>query len=308
MLPKTPLFNCKSEKFLAKLLKIQYPSDYKNYKAGLKNNPLEFYKYWKKLTNGKEREFFECKPHIKQIHKRLRFFIEKMDFPEYLYSGRKGRSYLDNAFSHERGKFYYLIDIKSFYPSITADKIKTLLMRDFSQSNDVAEFISLAVTVPQNNNGEVRALATGSPLSQVFAFFINKKMFDTINELSSVYGVKFTLYVDDLSFSSKATIPYEFVKKVFGTIKSHGYTVHPSKVQYGRRSGKPEITGVRFDKNGIFITAKREEKIKNLICSILQKIYAGERIDKELKSLNASIEQACLVNPIYKEYFKPSGK
>lgn len=300
-LNKTPLYNCMSEKFLAKLLKITYPLKYKTIKQQLADEPLLFYKYWRKSINGKDRDIFECKPMILNIHKRIRYFINKINFPPYLYSGLKGKSYLQNAFFHEDSNFYFLIDIKDFFPTISQQKIKSILVSHFKQSNDVADFISLAITTPQKN-GTIRSLVTGSPLSQIFSFFINKKMFDEIQSLAMAKNIKFSLYVDDLSFSSKSTIPYSFVKDIFRIVKSNGYEVHPRKVQYGQRGKNSEITGVRFEKDNVLITKKREGKITSLIEKINDKKANLENFDKELKSFNSCIEQACLVNPIYAKF------
>lgn len=303
---ESPLYNCKSEKFLAKLLNIQYPLQYKTIKNSLTVSPLLFYKFWTKIHNGKEREFFECKPLIKNLHNRIKYFItKKIDYPKYLFSGVKGKSYLKNASIHEGQKFYFLLDIKSFYPSITQEKIESLLISYFRQSKDVAHFLSLLVTVPQKNNGElVRALATGSPLSQIFAFIINQKMFDEINIISRKNAINFSVYVDDLSFSSTATIPYKFLRTIFHVIKKNGYKIASKKVHYGRLDSNPEITGIQFNKNGIFITNKREAKIIRLCKLITDKKIQNINFDKELLSLQCSIKQANLVNPIYNKYLE----
>lgn len=303
---KSPLFNCKSEKFLANLLDVQYPLQYKTIKNNLSFSPLLFYKFWTKHHNGKEREFFECKPFIKNLHHRIKYFITKdLAYPRYLFSGVKGRSYLINASVHEYNNFYFLLDIKSFYPSITQEHIEKLLISHFQQSKDVAYFLSLLVTVPQQNNGNlVRALATGSPLSQIFAFIINQKMFDEINDISIKNKINFSVYVDDLSFSSTATIPYKFLRTIFYIIKKNGYKIASKKVQYGRLKNNPEITGVQFNKDGKFITSKRELKIIKLCQVIQDKKNKNENFDKELFSLQSSVKQANLVNPIYDKYLE----
>lgn len=307
--------NCKSEKKLSELLLLSYPTEYKKYKKQfLTNEPNKNYKYWTKTQNGKEREFFECKPLTLRIHNRINKLLKiNVDTaPSYLKSGIKGMSYIKNAEIHKEKKYFLLVDIKNFYPSITKTKIKSLLIRKYNQSSDVAEFLSNAITVNQKKTNK-RALPIGSPLSQNMAFFINRDMFDKLFTLSNYYGIDMSVYVDDVSFSSTSTIPFKFLNGVIHIIKKNGYDIASNKLYYGRlkpKNSNPkskrklDITGVHFTKYGVFLTASRNKKIKEKRDAILLKKRNNEKYDKELKSLIASIYQAILLNDKYRRYMK----
>jgi len=229
--------------------------------------------------------------------------------PKYLMSGIKGKSHIQNIQTHSKNTFFLLIDIKNYYPSITKSKIKSSLIRNYQQSSNVAECLSNIVTIKQKSTKE-RALPTGSPLSQDMAYFINKKMFDELYDISQQYSVVMTVYFDDISFSSRATIPYKFVKQIIYTIKKYGYSIATRKLYYGKMKSKKNIntkngvniTGAQFTKYGLFLTATQNKKIKNKRDLVISKQKSGILYTKELNSLLASISQAIMINPKYRRY------
>lgn len=280
----------------------------------MRSEPTINYDCWTKVHNGKEREFFKCKPLTLKLHKRINKLlnISKETAPAYLKSGIKGTSYLKNALLHQGQTYFLLLDIRKFYPSITKQKIKSSLIRTYKQSSDVAEFISNLTTVDQQQS-TLRALPTGSPLSQNMAFFINRKMFDELFELANTYSIKMSVYVDDISFSSKSTIPYKFLTSCIHIIKKYGYAIASNKLYYGKVKAKNDnvnakkrldITGVQITKYGAFLTASRKIKIKAKRDECIRKATNGIRYDKDLESLLASIRQAILVNGKYTRYLK----
>lgn len=294
---------------------LEYPNEYRKVKDKfLTEEALSNYRYWTKNHNGKEREFFECKPHTLRLHKRINKLlnIRKDTAPQYLKSGLKGMSYIKNIEVHQENKFFLLVDIKGFYPSITKSKIKTSLIKNYHQSSTVAEALSNMITVKQLKSTQ-RALPTGSPLSQNMAYFINKPMFDKLYDIATAYGIEMTVYVDDISFSSKATIPFKFLNKVIYTIKKHGYNIASNKLYYGKLKPKNNddkskrklnITGAQLTKYGVFLTASRNNSIKKKRNILISKKEKLEPYEKELNRLVSSIHQAILLNPKYRRYMK----
>ncbi len=290
------IINIKSKKKLSELLFISYPNEFKYLEELYKNKPEEcFIRFFQ---DG--RELFKLKPNTKKIHKRLYKLMLKETLPSYIKSGRKKHSYLTNAFEHKEANNFFFVDIKSFYPSITFEKIKRNLIINYNQSSDVATFISNLLTVKQRKSNEQRALVTGSPLSQSFSFLINKPMFDKLNNLANENKIKMSVYVDDISFSTKATIPFEFIRSVHAILKSYDYDLSKGKGKYyrGGEGKNAEVTGVKITKYGFFITDKRKRKIKKKI-----KLLKSQIGDIHLfNSLLSSVLQAKLVNIKYEKY------
>ncbi len=287
--------NIKSKKKLSKLLFISYPNEFNHIKNIYSNTPEKCFIRF--IQDG--RELFKLLPNAKKLHKRLYLLMSKEVLPDYIKSGRKKHSYLTNAFEHKDANNFFFIDIKNFYPSITFDKIKRNLILNYKQSADVATFISNLITVKQNKSNGMRALVTGSPLSQSFSFLINKPMFDKLHILANEHNITMSVYVDDISFSTKATIPFKFISNVHSILKSHGYDLSKGKGKYyrGREGKNAEVTGVKITKYGFFITDKRKDKIRKKV-QLLQKNHDI----KLFESLMSSILQAKLLNDKYVKY------
>jgi hypothetical protein len=286
------IYNCKSLNKLQQYFFIKDKLTFKTLSNDLNNNPFKFFKPFKKDN----RELFICNKNINNLHKRL-IKLFKIEKSTYLKSGVKKESHITNAKHHENANFFLLIDIKRFYPSITKTKIKKQLINTYKQSSNVAEFISNLVTVPQEKSLNKRALVTGSPLSQYFAYVINKKMFDELNIVSMKENIKFSVYVDDMTFSSKQIITYKFHTTIYSILTKYGYLTHVSgdKKNYrGKVGNKSKITGVQFTKYGFRLLDKHKIKIRKIIAN-------NECITKE-KTLMGLIHYAIQVNPKYSKY------
>jgi len=286
------LFNCKSLNSLQKYLLIK-TKEFKSLSTELEETP---HKFFKSFTDAKGRELFRCNTQVTKLHKRL-IKLFNVQIPVYLKSGVKKQSHITNVKHHENSNFFLLVDVKRFYPSITKSKIKKQLIRTYKQSSAVAEFISNLVTVPQKKADNKRALVTGSPLSQYFAFIINKKMFDELNKISIEENVKFSVYVDDMTFSSKEIISYNFHQKVFSILTKYGFVTHltgDKKTYRGKVGLKSKITGVHITKYGLRLLQKHKDSIQNIIKENLH--------EERGKTLLGLVYYAIQVNPKYMKY------
>jgi len=253
------LYGVKSLNKLQAFLQIKEKNHFKKLSKNLNLNPMGYYS---SFYNKDNRLVFTCSKYITQLHKKLmRMF--NIQQAVYLKSGVKKESHITNAKEHQDNNFFLLVDIKSFYPSITKSKIETRLIQNYKQSKDVAEFISNLVTVPQEKSNGKRALVTGSPLSQWFAYIINKKMFDELYKVSKEENITFSVYVDDITFSSKKIITYKFYNKVYSIISRYGYSIHQGKIYRGKLGIKTKITGIQFTKYGFRLLEKHKIKIRN---------------------------------------------
>ncbi|WP_274930934.1 hypothetical protein, partial [Francisella tularensis] len=71
-----------------------------------------------------------------------------------------------------------------------------------------------------------RHLVQGSCVSQILSFYCNKDMFDEVYKYSKERNINFTLYVDDLSFSSSQNFDAkEIISKVNKILHRNGYKV-----------------------------------------------------------------------------------
>ena len=185
-------------------------------------------------VKNKERIIEVPSEELKAIQKKLKKILSKLDYPEYVFSGVKGRSYPDNARLHAGNKYLYKIDITAFFPSISREKVFHFFINKFGVSTDIAEKLANFTTIdldkasidnPQKVNAFLKDkgintrnhLISGSPASQLLSYLVNQDMFDQLHALSKRNGITMSIYVDDITFSAENYISARFktmIKKI----------------------------------------------------------------------------------------------
>lgn len=249
-LNQSPLYKLSNHQRLSKILCTQPATIRKIIARGEAN-----YKCGSVESNGSHREIEIPKPQLLRIHERLNSLLSRVEKPDYLMSGVRGRSHVDNAKRHAGKKAVAKIDIKKFYPSTTHEIVKRGFKKVFRCSDDIAETLASLSTV----KGYV---PTGSPLSQNLAFMVNLHTFDHINIYAKSRGLTFTLYVDDLTFSGKV-IPKNLLAYVKNHLKkNNGYACH--KIKNYNQDTEKVITGVVLDGASLKVKKNQRHKIARL--------------------------------------------
>ena len=130
-----------------------------------------------------------------RIHKRIADLLSSIETKEYVFSGIKGKSYIDNAKFHlgNSDKFLVKLDIKRFFPSVTSRYIFSFFKNDLECSLDISKILISLLTYKNH-------IPTGSPVSMILAYWSNFRMFDKIYELSKSKNCKMSLWVDDIIY------------------------------------------------------------------------------------------------------------
>lgn len=240
-LNQSPLYKVNSIDKLAKILGC----DRRTLDRVISKGSANF--YFTHLDGPKKRELQVPKSQLKRIHTRLNNLLSRITPPEYLNSGVKGRSNVKNASFHLSDTALLKMDIKDFYTSTTDFIVKRCFSKVFSCTKEVSEVLANLCCV----NGHI---PTGSPISQSIAFYSNSGPFNHINAYSKSRGIRFSVYVDDLTFSGNK-IPRNFISYVSSYLKKNrGYECH--KFRTYRACTPKVVTGVVID-NGIL-------KVKNI--------------------------------------------
>jgi len=166
----------------------------------------------------KSRTVEQPKKELEHVHSRLFDLLRRVEAPEYLYSGVRGRSYVTNASQHIGCHNLAKLDIKAFYPSTTTRNVYYFFRDTLQCAPDVAGILASLTTY----DGHV---PTGSCLSQVLAFYAHYDMFNEIHNLSVSRGVTMTCYVDDLTFSGRA-VSRGFLFEIKKLIHQRGLGYH----------------------------------------------------------------------------------
>ena len=137
---------------------------------------------------------------VESYTKRVLNLLNKIEKPDWVISSTKEKSYLDNAHYHIGAQYVCTTDIRSFYNNCSRDRVYQFLQKLLT-SPDVAKLLSDITTL--------NYIPTGSPSSQILAYFAYEEMFINMFNVSQEFNCKMTLYVDDLTFSKGNSFNYQ---------------------------------------------------------------------------------------------------
>ena len=257
-----PLYGLKSKKLLKLLLGIDDNNMLKQ--SFIANQVSPYIDH-----SGKPRLIEPPKHNLKVVQKRIKQLLSRITVPDNVFSGIKGRSYVDNAKYHigDKRRKLFKIDLTAFFPSIARDKIYTFFKNDLLCSPDVARILTDLTTIDlENANAEnidevyrflesknvncKNHLISGAPTSQILSYLVNHDMFDEMQYISEKNNITMTVYVDDVTFSSENKISNNFKKEIYQIIKKYHFQVSLRKVKTYTRAYPKLVTGVIIDSGG----------------------------------------------------------
>lgn len=275
-LEKSPLYRLRKRKRLAEYLHL--PIDYLK-----KQHEYSYREFSKPKPNGDgNRHFTVPSDELKEIQKQICELLKRIETPFWVMSGKDSCSYITNAEMHLKYKFVKTMDISKFYDSVQRSKIYKLFSKTFKMEHDIAWIMTELVTYKG-------VLPTGSPSSQLIVYWTYKNMFEEIKSISEKYNCTFSLYVDDMTFSSNNPISSKMRKEVADLLRKNGLTAKIKKDHYYQANDFKVVTGVGIlQNNKVVLNDKRKkiiemyaeckkynnindiEKLNGLLCSLRQ--------------------------------------
>ncbi|MEO0314047.1 MAG: hypothetical protein RI928_503 [Pseudomonadota bacterium] len=242
-LDQSPLYKLSSRKRLAQdVFNVDLP-----FLERLAANPGNFRVFTIK-QGEKVRQVEVPKVVLERIHRRLFNLLERIQKPDYLHSGVRGRSYISNAKVHVGTVPLVKLDLKKFYPSVDGGRISRFFTDTMGCSLDVVGLLTRLCTFENH-------VPTGSCVSQLLAFFAAKPLFDELHVLAVSAGVRDSCYVDDLTWSGHGATP-AFLWKVKQVVRRHGFEYH--KDRCFAAGDRKFVTGVMLDGNRIAVLPSKE--------------------------------------------------
>lgn len=242
---QSPLYKLSSKRKLAAILQIEYASllrakDWINYTV----SEIE-------KASGGFRTIYDPSRELKQVQRRIKNLLSRISIPNWVFSGCKGVCHVDNGKYHEHSVYFIQSDLHAFYDSCSRERVYWLFKDRFKCSSDVSALLSDLTTLTLEDGSTV--IPTGSPCAQLVAFFAYQDMFNELHNLARNHGCKFSLYVDDLTFSSKMPFsnPAVFKKKLLQIVKRYGHSLSLSKTAYRSADETKIVTGVAITKEGV---------------------------------------------------------
>ncbi|MCL2651480.1 MAG: reverse transcriptase family protein [Candidatus Azobacteroides sp.] len=231
------------------------------------NTPV-YEHYVIKKKRGGERHIFAPEKQLKQIQKRLNYFLQAYYLwikPNEVHGFVINPHYLENpcnivanAKIHTGKKYVLNIDLKDFFPSIPAKRIKNLFTSPYFNYD---EQMAIALTLLTTYEAK---LPTGAPTSPVLSNFVCLELDAGLRIFCRENGLQFTRYADDLTFSSDNIISQDTILDIILLIRENGFAINEKKLRIQSSSRKQTVTGLTVNEK-VNVDRKLLKKIRAML-------------------------------------------
>lgn len=203
--------------------------------------------YIPKKRAGQFRQIFAPCERLKEILRAINLLLSLKYHPSLYVTGfAHNTSVITNASIHVHQKYVYNIDIHDFFGSIHSEQIvKRLMDTPYCYPYIVATTIANLTTTHTNEN--IISLAQGSPLSPILSNIVCESMDKELYQLSLEYGINYSRYADDITFSGETNI-YKiqgaFYKKLNCILSSYNFRLNLDKTRILNHHFRQEVTGL----------------------------------------------------------------
>lgn len=253
---KTVLFNGKTVPFEMKQL---------NYYIVRQNQKRKYKTFSIKKKSGGVRTIHSPVKGLKIIQTCLNIILQSVFEPHMAaYGFVPGKSIVDNARIHVGANYVYNIDLKDFFPSIKQARVwATLKQPPFSLNgvrqhlaNKIAalcctEFELEAQTVGSGSKSIENVLPQGAPTSPILTNVVCQRLDYLLSGVAKRFGLKYSRYADDITFSSMHNIFTDntkrgklFIDELKRIILDQGFEIKATKTRLQRKLYRQEVTGL----------------------------------------------------------------
>lgn len=163
--------------------------------------------------------------------------------PNLAHAFIKGKSIITNAKVHRNKRYILNIDLQDFFDSFHFGRVEGFFEKNksFTLPREVAIIIA-QLSCYQGH------LPQGSPCSPIITNLICQILDRRILVLSKEYGLGYSRYADDLTFSTNRKdfpeLYHEFYEKLESIIKRSGFKVNEKKTHLQYRDSRQMVTGL----------------------------------------------------------------
>ncbi len=207
--------------------------------------------------SGKEpRHIAAPVPGLKSLLVYLNVMFQAMYEPvDCVFGFVPGRSVTGNARLHVGKHYVFNIDLKDFFPSVAQARVwKRLQCPPFNFCDNeargwhrrvLADVIAGLCCIKIDDNTSV--LPQGAPTSPVLTNIICERLDRRLQGLARRFGVTYSRYADDITFSSSHNVFHKhgaFVKEMRRIIIDQHFTLNEAKTRLSSPNQRQEVTGI----------------------------------------------------------------
>lgn len=270
--PNRPLYPCEPIRNLHALASaLRVPEEELNVLAKLANRS---YSKVPPKPGKKPRECFNAKPRLKAVHKKIKEAIfHHVEFPIYLTGSIKGRDHVLNADRHKNKAVLICEDVKKFFPSVRAERVKDVWLNFFGFSEEVALLLTQLTT---KDGGLPQGAITSSYLANL-VFWRDEPLLEA---KLAARGIDYSRYVDDVAMSSKRrlhnSVYTKSISDVYGMLRRNGLLAdRDDKHQFFRSSQQMKLTNLIVNRKPSLPMAKRRNA-RAAVFQIERRVANGE--------------------------------
>jgi RNA-directed DNA polymerase len=207
------------------------------YLYGASNSPKKYYRVFHiDKKNGEKRRISEPLPSLKEIQQWImKAILYKCNFSDYAKAFIRKSSIRKNAKFHKKQNKVLSIDIRNFFESISSYKVYVFFNR-LGYSTQVSGLITNLCCLDDS-------LPQGAPTSPALSNLIFLRADARIAGFTRKYGIRYTRYADDLSFSGEFNVGM-VIKFVESVLEDEGLKINSKKTRLMHRHQRQEVTGV----------------------------------------------------------------
>ena len=168
--------------------------------------------------------------------KEVHGFINKPEGYEYCHS------IVSNAKPHVNKKHVLNMDLKDFFPSISAKRVRQVLVKHIGiNDSQMADVLALLCTYQ-------KSLPIGAPTSPVLSNFACLEMDKELAAYCLLHDINYTRYADDLTFSCNEYLNETIIQNIRTIINKHEFTINEKKFRLLSCKSKQTVTGLIVNK------------------------------------------------------------
>lgn len=254
----------------------------KNVREIVKSDRIESYKKFKlRKRRGGFRNIQSPKSQLKYLQRWiLKYILENVSSHNNCKGFDKASSIRENASVHLNSQALLKMDLLRFFDSINERRIFGVFKSLGYHPNLCVSMAKICTVVPdkyflssfKKKENEIKnylvskkegILAQGSPTSPKLSNLVSINLDKRLTGLANKYGLKYSRYADDLTFSGNFNQLQKIKKIVYRIIRDEAFFPNYSKTKFVKVGGKYVVTGLNVQNNMISVPQKKKKEIEH---------------------------------------------